>query len=87
MACRVPTIATNVGGVPELIDDGITGRLFPVGAVDNMATAAIELLSDDARHEAMASAGRRTAQQRFCSTKIIPLYENFYERILKEASA
>jgi N-acetyl-alpha-D-glucosaminyl L-malate synthase BshA len=85
MACRVPTIATNVGGVSELIDDGITGRLFPVGAVDEMAAAAIELLSDDARHEAMASTGRTTALQRFCTTKIIPLYESFYKQILEQA--
>ena len=37
MACKVPTIATRVGGVSELIDDGVTGRLFPVGDVDGMA--------------------------------------------------
>ncbi len=38
MACRVPTIGTRVGGVPELIDDGVTGRLFPVGDTDAMAS-------------------------------------------------
>jgi N-acetyl-alpha-D-glucosaminyl L-malate synthase BshA len=86
MACRVPTIATNVGGVSELIDDGITGRLFPVGSVDGMAAAAIELLTDNARHEAMAIAGRVTAQQRFCATKIIPLYEKFYEQVLQQTT-
>ena len=37
MACKVPSIATRVGGVPELIDDGVTGLLFPVGDVDAMA--------------------------------------------------
>ena len=37
MACKVPTIATRVGGVPELIDDGITGLLYPVGDVEDMA--------------------------------------------------
>jgi len=52
-----------------------------------MAAAAIDLLSDDTRHEAMAAAGRKTAQLRFCSTKIIPLYAGLYERILEEASA
>jgi L-malate glycosyltransferase len=86
MACRIPSIATRVGGVPELIDDGVNGRLFPVGDVDGMATAAVELLRDPARLDAMAEAARRTAQSRFCASKILPLYERFYERILAGSS-
>ncbi len=82
MACRVPTIATRVGGVPELIEDGVTGRLFPVGDVEGMAGAAVELLSDSSRYLAMADTARRTAQARFCASKIIPLYESFYQEIL-----
>jgi L-malate glycosyltransferase len=82
MACRVPAIATRVGGVPELVDDGVTGRLFPVGEVDGMAAAAVALLRDPSRLEEMAEAARRTAQTRFCSTKILPLYERFYEQVL-----
>ncbi|HTX42441.1 MAG TPA: N-acetyl-alpha-D-glucosaminyl L-malate synthase BshA [Acidobacteriaceae bacterium] len=81
MACRVPTIATRVGGVPELIDDGVTGRLFPVGDVEAMAGAAVELLRDGELYRAMAEAGRKTAQARYCASKIVPLYERFYERI------
>ncbi len=82
MACRVPSIATRVGGVPELIEDGVTGRLFPVGDVDGMAAAAVELLSDPDRHEAMAEAARHTARTRYCASKILPLYERFYEQVL-----
>ena len=82
MACRVPAIATRVGGVPELIDDGVTGRLFDVGDVDGMAAATVDLLRDPSRHEAMAEAARRVAQTRFCSTKILPFYERFYEQVL-----
>lgn len=82
MACRVPTIATRVGGVPELIEDGVDGRLLPVGDVDAMAQAAIELLSDADRYNTMADAARRTAQSRYCASKILPLYEGFYERVL-----
>jgi N-acetyl-alpha-D-glucosaminyl L-malate synthase BshA len=85
MACRVPTIATRVGGVPELIEDGVNGRLFPVGEVDAMAEAAVELLTDPLKLEAMATTGRQTAQQRFCASKIIPLYERYYERVLERA--
>jgi L-malate glycosyltransferase len=87
MACRVPTIGTNVGGVPELIKDGVNGRLFPVGDIENMAQAAIELLSDDMKRDAMAAAGRQTAQKKFCSTRIIPQYEAYYERVLERAAA
>ncbi|MGH9588224.1 MAG: N-acetyl-alpha-D-glucosaminyl L-malate synthase BshA [Acidobacteriaceae bacterium] len=83
MACRVPAIATAVGGVPELIEDRINGRLFAVGDVEGMARASIELLSDGDRYESMATAARQTAQQRFCASHIIPQYEAFYERMLE----
>jgi N-acetyl-alpha-D-glucosaminyl L-malate synthase BshA len=87
MACKVPTIATGVGGIPELIEDGLNGRLFPVGDVEGMAAAAIGLLNDDAKHAEMAVAGRQTAQQRYCASKIIPKYEAYYERVLDRAGA
>jgi N-acetyl-alpha-D-glucosaminyl L-malate synthase BshA len=86
MACRVPTIGTRVGGVPELIDDGVTGRLFPVGDTDAMANAAVELLTDPARLEEMGRAGRASAQARYCSSRIIPLYEKYYEEVLARAA-
>jgi N-acetyl-alpha-D-glucosaminyl L-malate synthase BshA len=82
MACRVPSIATRVGGVPELIDDGETGLLFNVGDVDEMAAGALSLLNDPARLEAMRCAARKAAQQRFCATLVVPKYVKFYEQIL-----
>ncbi len=82
MACRVPAIATRVGGVPELIDDGINGILCDIGDVDAMAMAAIDLLSDPNRLEAMSAAARRTAQDHFCASTIITRYEEFYRSIL-----
>jgi N-acetyl-alpha-D-glucosaminyl L-malate synthase BshA len=86
MACRVPTIATAVGGVPELIEHGVNGCLFPVGDVDAMADCAIRLLTDERRLDAMGEAARKTAQDRFCSTRIIPLYEQYYEQVLAQDS-
>ena len=82
MACLVPTIGTRVGGVPELIEDGVTGRLLPVGDTDAMANAAVELLSDSERLDEMGRAGRASAQARYCASRIIPLYEKYYEAVL-----
>ena len=87
MACCVPAIATAVGGVPELIEDGVNGRLFAVGDVEGMARASIELLSDGAKYSAMASAARQTARERYCASRIIPLYEAYYERVLNRDTA
>jgi N-acetyl-alpha-D-glucosaminyl L-malate synthase BshA len=83
MACKVPSIATRVGGVPELIDDGVTGLLYPVGNVDDMAAGAVSLLKDRARMEAMREAGRAMARKRFCSSLVVPQYVKYYEQVLE----
>jgi glycosyltransferase involved in cell wall biosynthesis len=82
MACKVPSIATRVGGVPELIDDGVTGLLYDVGDVDGMASGALALLQEPERLAAMRDAGRRIAQTRFCSTLVVPHYVRYYEQVL-----
>jgi N-acetyl-alpha-D-glucosaminyl L-malate synthase BshA len=82
MACKVPSIATRVGGVPELVDDGVTGLLYEVGDVDAMAQGALSLLTDPARLEAMREAGRKTAQTRFCASLVVPQYLSYYESVL-----
>jgi len=86
MACKVPSIATRVGGVPELIDDGVTGLLFPVGDVEAMAAGALSLLKDRDRFEAMRLAARKTAQQRFCSSLVVPQYVRYYESVIGAAN-
>ncbi|MEO6830298.1 MAG: N-acetyl-alpha-D-glucosaminyl L-malate synthase BshA [Acidobacteriaceae bacterium] len=85
MACEVPTIGTNVGGVPELIQHGVTGLLFPVGDVHAMAQAAIGLLQDRSQLDRMAKAARAEAQRTYCASKVIPKYEEFYASILRGA--
>ena len=82
MACKVPSIATCVGGVPELIDNGVTGLLYAVGDVDGMASGALSLLQDRARLEEMREAGRKTAQKRFCASLVVPHYVRYYEQVL-----
>lgn len=86
MACEVVPIATNEGGVPEVIDHGKTGFLANVGDVETMANYAIELLSDEARLKQMGKAGRASAQARFCASKIIPMYEQYYRDVLERSS-
>jgi N-acetyl-alpha-D-glucosaminyl L-malate synthase BshA len=85
MACKVPAIATRVGGVPELIDDGITGLLYPVGDVEAMAAGAIALLEDRDRLDAMRGEARKTAQARFCASLVLPQYLKYYEQVLRAA--
>lgn len=86
MACEVVPIATRVGGVPEVIEHGKSGFLADVGDVDTMARYAIELLSDENRLREMGKASREVAQSRFCASKIIPQYEDFYRRVLERSS-
>jgi glycosyltransferase involved in cell wall biosynthesis len=82
MACGVPAVGTRVGGVPELITDGEDGFLEKVGDIEGQAARVVELLTDDALDTRMAAAARQTASTRFCTEKIIPLYEDYYEQIL-----
>ncbi len=84
MACCVPAIATQVGGVPELIESGQNGILCEIGDVHAMAHAAIDLLRDPARLEQMSKAARKTAQDHFCASSIIGKYESYYRRVLNK---
>jgi N-acetyl-alpha-D-glucosaminyl L-malate synthase BshA len=86
MACEVVPIATDVGGLPEVIEHGRTGFLARVGDVDTMARYAIETLADETRLREMASQARLSAQARYCTSKIIPQYEDFYRKVLERAS-
>ena len=82
MACGVVPVATRVGGVPELITHGEDGFLEGVGDIEAQAARVVELLSDDALHWKMAKAGRWNAGERFCTDRIIPLYERYYADVV-----
>jgi len=83
MACEVVPVASRVGGLPEVITDGVDGYLCEAGDVEAMAGRALEVLSDDAKLDALRKAARHTAQERFCTTKIIPKYEELYRGLLE----
>jgi L-malate glycosyltransferase len=86
MASEVVPITTNVGGVPEVVEHGKSGFLAKVGDVETMASYAIEILKDEGRLRAMGKQCRQAARARFCTTKIIPQYEQFYRRVLDRSS-
>jgi len=79
-AMGVPVIASRVGGLPEVIEDGVTGRLLPVGDVTAMTTAALELLGDPARLLRMRDAARERAVGRFEMNAVLDRYEALYRR-------
>jgi L-malate glycosyltransferase len=84
MACEAVPVASRVGGLPEVVEDGVDGYLSPAGDVDAMAARALEVLTDDALLAKMRKAARATAETRFCTTKIIPQYEALYRGLLEE---
>jgi len=86
MACEVVPISTRAGGIPEVVDHGTSGYLADVGDVETMSRYAIELLSDENRLREMGKRARAVAMERFCSTKIVKQYEDFYRRILERSA-
>lgn len=81
MACGVPTIASNVGGIPELVAHGETGFLSDVGDTVNMADNAIKLLTDAERYERFSRACVERSSHVFCNDTIAALYEQIYYRV------
>jgi len=82
MACEVPVIATNAGGVPEVIEHSVDGYLVEPGDVKLAAQYAIELLLRADRGREMGQLARAHAKRKFCANDVIPMYERYYERVL-----
>lgn len=82
MSCEVPVVAARAGGIPEVVDDGLTGFLSPLGDVDHMADRALQVLRDRELYTRMGQAARAVATGRFHPSLIVPQYLAAYERTL-----
>jgi N-acetyl-alpha-D-glucosaminyl L-malate synthase BshA len=82
MASEAVVIATRTGGLPEVVVEGETGYLLPVGDVERMAERAIEVLRDDQKRRSMGRRAREVAIERFAENAIVPLYRRMYERVI-----
>jgi L-malate glycosyltransferase len=87
MACEVPVIATNVGGLPEVIQHGVDGYLVEPGDVAQAAKYALEILSSSDRGREMGRLARIHAKKNYCANDVIPMYERYYERVLAQKSS
>ncbi len=85
-ACGVPVLATEVGGLPEVVVNGKTGLLFPVGNHSMAVDQAISLLTDPTRYARMRQAAVRHAR-RFGHIEIVPHYEDLYRELLDKRTA
>jgi len=85
MACELPVIASRVGGIPEVVDDGETGFLSEVGDVDKMANDAAKLLSNPTLRTEMGKRARESAISRYRTDLVIPQYIDFYRRVLNKS--
>lgn len=83
MACGVPVVGSRVGGVPEVIEHGISGFLHAPDALDEMADSAVALLTNPELHRTMADAACRRVRQHFCVDRVVPMYEAAYEQVIR----
>lgn len=87
MACEVPVIATNVGGLPEVVEHGVDGYLVEPREVAAAAQFATEILSRADRGRAMGQQARTNARRKYCANDVIPRYEAYYQHVLGAASS
>jgi L-malate glycosyltransferase len=82
MACGVPVVASRAGGLPEVIEDGVTGFLHPPEDLQRMADSGIALLTDAKLHARCAKASRDRAEEFFCAKQVVPQYEAYYQEVI-----
>ncbi len=86
-ACELPVIATRIGGIPEVVNDGETGYLSEIGDIDKMTADTLELVRSEEKRRSFGIRGRELAVERYSTEKIIPQYIAFYEKIVNKAQS
>ncbi len=86
MACEVPVIATDVGGLPEVVTHGVDGFLIPPRDVAAGAKYALEILQSPDRGKEMGKLARKNAKAKYCANDVIPQYEDYYKKVLEGKS-
>jgi N-acetyl-alpha-D-glucosaminyl L-malate synthase BshA len=86
LASGVPVVGSNAGGIPEVVREGETGYLLPVGDIEGMAAAAIKILKDDDLWQSMSTLAAHDARERFSLDAIVGEYEAFYKYALEQPS-
>jgi len=81
MACGTPVVVSHAGGLVEVVEDGVTGRLCGVGEIDAIAEATLEVVRDRGKWQQMSTAAMTDARRRFCMELIVPMYEDYYEQV------
>jgi len=84
MACQVPVISSNAGGLPEVNIHGVTGFLSDVGDVDDMAKNALLILENPEMHQKFSAAALANAEK-YSLENIVPHYEAYYEEVIKKS--
>jgi glycosyltransferase involved in cell wall biosynthesis len=85
MACEVPVISSDAGGLPELNVQGVTGFMSSIGDIEDMTQKALLVLDKNNLPVFKANALNRAKE--FDISKILPLYENYYHKILEKTAS
>jgi glycosyltransferase involved in cell wall biosynthesis len=81
MSCGLPVIATSVGGIPEIVDDGVNGFLVPPKHPEAIAEKILELNANGELRTRLGEAARRTVLERYTADKVVRQYEETYEKV------
>ena len=84
MCFGCPSVATRVGGIPEVVEDGVSGLLVPAGDVAALARAVQRLIDDPATRVSLGQAARQRAQEQFSADRIVPRYIELYQRVCSQ---
>src|SRR5690606_27616158 len=84
MSCEVPVVASRVGGLPEVIQDGVTGFICDADDVDGMAARGLQVLRDPELRQRIGRAAAADVAARFCTSIVVPRYEQYYDDVLSD---